>query len=352
MRIASLFAILLLGAGAWADDPPETAPAELAEARAQLEKAEETLGKAVARVAALEMPPTELTEAKARLDTAEEAFREALLQVVALGGGVDGRTRESHFKMHDLFPDRDNAMLGVVIHDHDDGVHVAAVTPDSGAEAAGILADDVIVAINGKVLSTEAHPGQSLREAMEEVEAGEKVAIAFVRDGEEHDVEVIATTHRHPGRSMRWRMAGPIDINPKAVHFFGGPGRHMQRRIHHAEPELELVDIGEDLGKYFGVDSGVLVLDTPPGSNLKPGDILRRIDDADIRNADEAYHLLADLNGASTATIRRENRSRNVKVEPLEGMDRHFDIIMRGVENAGNEVEEEIEVELESTEEE
>ena len=320
MKIASLFATLLLGVGAWPDDPPEAPPDELAEARAQLDKAREAFDKALARVTVLDVDA--LTD--------------------------DAHT--THFEFRDLFPGGDNAMLGVVIHDHDDGVHVAAVTPDSGAEAAGILADDVIVAINGKVLATQAHPGRSLREAMAEVEAGEKVAIAFVRDGEEHDVDVVATARAHPARSMRWRMAGPVDSN--AIHFFGGPGRHMERRIHRAHPELELVDIGEDLGKYFGVDSGVLVLDTPPGSNLKPGDILRRVDDADIRNADEAYRLLADLDEDGTASIRRENRSRNVKVEPLEGKDRHFDIIMRGHEDSGQEVEDEIEVVLEKAGEE
>ena len=314
MKIASLFATLLLAVGAWAEDPPKAPPAELDEARAQLDKAREAFQRALARVTVLDVD--------ALTDSAQA----------------------THFEFHDLFPGGDGAMLGVVIRDHDDGVHVAAVTPDSGAEAAGILADDVIVAINGKVLGSEAHPGRALRKAMDEVEAGEKVAIAFVRDGEEHDVDVLATAREHPARTMRWRMAGPRDS--KAIHFFGGPGRHMQRRVHRAESELELVDIGEDLGRYFGVDSGVLVLDTPPGSSLKPGDILRRVDDADIRNADDAYRLLADLDKDGTASIRRENRSRNVKVEPLEGVDRHFDIIMRGASDTGDEMEEEIEVEL------
>jgi len=71
----------------------------------------------------------------------------------------------------------------------------------------------------------------------------------------------------------------------------------------HGKGGLQLVDIGEDLGKYFGVDAGVLVLDVPPGSALKPGDILRRIDDADIGNAREAYRLLAELDAAGEATV-------------------------------------------------
>ena len=153
---------------------------------------------------------------------------------------------------------------------------------------------------------------------------------------------------RLDARCRASRLSG---LPSKAIHFFG-PERHMVRRIRRADPELELVDIGEDLGKYFGVDSGVLVLDTPPGSNLKPGDILRRVDDADIRNAEEAHRLLADLDEDGTAAIRRENRSRNVKVEPVEGMNRHFNDIMRGHEDSGQEVEEEIEVELETTDEE
>ena len=313
MKSTALSAILVLALGTFADEAPE-APAspDLAEATQQLAKAREAFAMAIAQVAALN-------------DDAAEGLGDFSIR---------------------FFPGEDDAMLGVVIRDTDEGVHVDAVTPDSGAEAAGIRADDVIVAINGKALASEPRPGKAVSEAMSEVAPGDAVAIAFLRDGEERDVEVIATARPHPAKSIRWRMARPS--GPDA--FFRSLRDAPNHRFFEEELELELVDIGEDLGKYFGVDAGVLVLDTPPGSNLKPGDILRRIDDADIRNAEEAYRLLADLDEDATASIRRENRSRNVKVEPMETGPSRFDFILRGQEDAGQEIEEEIELELETEE--
>ena len=312
MKSTALSAILVLALGTFANEAPEPpASPDLAEATQQLAKAREAFAMAIAQVAALN-------------DDAAEGLGDFSIR---------------------FFPGEDDAMLGVVIRDTDEGVHVDAVTPDSGAEAAGIRADDIIVAINGKALASEPRPGKAVSEAMSEVAPGDAVAIAFLRDGEERDVEVIATARPHPAKSIRWRMARPSGPDD----FFRSLRDAPNHRFFEEELELELVDIGEDLGKYFGVDAGVLVLDTPPGSNLKPGDILRRIDDADIRNAEEAYRLLADLDEDATAAIRRENRSRNVKVERMERESSHFNtFILRGHEDGGQEIEEEIEFELET----
>ncbi len=311
MKSATLSAILLFAVGTFADEAPEAQAVSLAEATAQLAKAREAFAEAIAKVAEFDA------------EALHEVHGPHPFESIQLSG-------------------QDDAMLGVVIRDADEGVYVAGVTPDSGAEAAGIRVDDIIVAINGMALAAEPHPGKTLREAMTEVEPGEAVAIAFLRDGEERDVEVTATARPHPAKSIRWRMGRPS--GPDAFWAFRGAPHHRRGPFHQEEPELELVDIGEDLGKYFGVDAGVLVLDTPPGSNLRPGDILRRIDDADIRNAEEAYRLLADLDEDGTASIRRESRSRNVKVEPMEMQASHFNFILRGHEDS-QEMEEEIELE-------
>ena len=239
-----------------------------------------------------------------RLTESRKAFEDALRQVESI-------------EFRQVFDN--GAVLGVVIRDDDSGVRVVGVTPDSGAEAAGILADDVITAINGRALTGGAHPARSLRRAMDDVDPGDTVQIVMVRDGEEHNVDVEAMRRPHTAGPFHWRT-GDADFS-----IFPSAGKHVRvfrdRAAAAARRKggLELVDIGEDLGKYFGVDAGVLVLDVPPGGELKPGDILRRINDADIGNADEAYRLLAKLDEAGEAAVRRENRSRTVAVEPLKG---------------------------------
>ena len=268
-----------------------------------------------------------------RLTESRKAFEDALRRVESI-------------EFHEVFDH--GAMLGVVIRDDDDGARVAGVTPDSGAEAAGILADDIIVAIDGRTLAGEAHPARLLRKAMDDVNPGDTVQIVLIRDGDEHGVDVEAMRRPHARGPFHWR-SGDADFS-----MFPSAGKHVRvfrdraATVARRNGGLELVDIGEDLGKYFGVDAGVLVLDAPPGSALKPGDIVRRINDADIGNAHEAYRLLADLDEAGEATVRRENRSRAVAVEPLKGLfERAYRIMMDRSDGKETEEEEKVEIEVE-----
>ena len=270
-----------------------------------------------------------------RLTEARKAFEDAL----------------RHVEQMDFRQVFDNgAMLGVVIRGQEDaGVQVLGVTPDSGAEAAGIQVDDLIVEINGRALSEKKHPARMLRRTMNDVDPGDAVQIVLIRDGEEHDLDVEAMRRPHSAGPFHWRT-GDEDFS-----IFPSAGKHVRMIRDRAAARargrdgLELVDIGEDLGGYFGVDAGVLVLDVPPGSALRPGDILRRIDDADVGNAHEAYRLLADLEEAGEATVRRENRSRTVAVERLKGFrERAYRIMMdRTGGDKDGEKEEEVEIEVE-----
>lgn len=306
MRFAVFSALILAAANGWAAEQPQDETSIAAEAQD-------------AAAMALE-----------RLTEAREAFEDALESVETI-------------EFREIFAD--GAMLGVVIRDDDDGVRVVGVTPDSGAEAAGVLVDDVIVAINDRDLADEAHPARRLRKAMDGVDPGDTVKIVLVRDGDAHNVDVEAMRRPHRkgpfhwnwnGRDMDWSMFPSGD---KHVRMLRG------RSGGHRKGDLKLVDVGEDLGKYFGVDAGVLVLNAPPGSELKPGDVLRRINDADIGSADEAYRLLADLDETGEATVRRENRGRTVAVEPLQGISMRAFKIMRDRHRGVQEEEVEIEVE-------
>ena len=309
MKLVLFTAMLAAAAGAWSADEPT---GESSMAPEPEDSAETAL--------------RHLTEAR-------KAFDDAIRQVESI----------------DFLQVFDNgAMLGVVIRDDEAGVRVVGVTPDSGAEAAGILADDVITAIDGRALDDKTRPARALRRAMDDVEPGDTVQIVLVRGGDERAVDVEAMRRPRAGGPFHWR-GGDTDVS-----IFPDAGKHVRvfrdRAVAaaHGKGGLQLVDIGEDLGKYFGVDAGVLVLDVPPGSALKPGDILRRIDDADIGNAREAYRLLAELDAAGEATVRRENRSRTVAVEPVEGrFKRAYRIMLDGPDGDGTAHEEEVEIEVE-----
>ena len=212
-------------------------------------------------------------------------------------------------RLHDR--DADRAFLGVLIERQDEsGIHVAGLSPDGGAEKAGLLPEDVIVAINGEPLRGERRPLRRLRRVLGEVEPGTSVALLVVRDGEEMDFDVATT----PAVSAKWldRLLAHEWLDRDGGEWLGRGRWFGERR----RPGLELVDIGEDLGAYFGVDAGVLVLDTPAASELKPGDIVRRIAGAAVSSAEDAYELLRMLEAQAEAEVRRKNRKVTVTLAP------------------------------------
>lgn len=198
----------------------------------------------------------------------------------------------------------DRAMLGVLIADQDEqGVTVGGVAPDGGAEAAGVLAGDVITGINGEPLTGLDRPGERLREILDDVESGDPVNVVILRDGELSDIEVVTTD------VYRGDLVPRFDFDFNWLPRVDVPGRvtAFRDRFERREDDLQLVDIGEDLGAYFGVDAGVLVLDTPAKTDLRPGDIIKRVDGADIGSAAEAYRLLEGDGEAAVEVQRKTN---------------------------------------------
>ena len=232
----------------------------------------------------------------------------------------------------------DRAMLGVLIADQDEqGVIVGGVAPDGGAEAAGVLAGDVITGINGEPLTGLDRPGERLREILDDVESGDPVNVVILRDGELSEIEVVTTDVYRGDLVPRF----DFDWLPRV----DVPGRviALRDRFEHRDSDLKLADIGEDLGDYFGVDAGVLVLDTPSNSDLRPGDILKRIDDADVGSSAEAYRLLAG-EGEAAVEVRRKNRSVDLTVEKHS---RRGGVFVLKSRDGGDEEDVEVHVEVE-----
>ena len=242
-----------------------------------------------------------------------------------------------------LWADRHTgAFLGVLVGGQSEaGLEVAGVTPDSGAEDAGVRADDVIVEINGKRLTGRRWPLRTLHRELEKVSPGDPVTVVISRDGDSQSFEVV-TTSFGASTDLDRRIAsanalatvfgghvGPVIVDDHIG--VGGPNLRPGRFLFDTPDGLRLVDIGADLGDYFGVDGGVLVLNTPAGSELKPGDILRRINGADIASAAEAYQLLWRLPVASSGAedaeveVRRKNRTLKVAMPAISRDVLHHD---------------------------
>ena len=203
--------------------------------------------------------------------------------------------------------------LGILIAREDaEGIRVASVTPGGGAEEAGIQANDLIVRVNESDLTGSSTPIMLLHKMLDDVEAGETVKVEVLRDGEPLNVDVVPQRGAM-GRMFRLEPGNSIE---HVVDIW--PGRNERRR--EKAFGFKLVDVGESLGAYFGVDGGVLVLTADDDGELLPGDVLQRVGDDDVTDADAAYLALAEAEESTRVVVRRNGKRKTLAVEPIQGV--------------------------------
>lgn len=241
---------------------------------------------------ATESPPPDraaiekqLAEARARLDDAARDVADLSRQLY--GGHERDVVKVGQGRQR-------GAMLGINIGDapqRDEGVEVMGVSPGGAAERSGLRTGDVIVAVNGKALrkSGDRTPSQELVEFMRGVEPGQVVTVDYLRAGKRLSAAVTTTRSETPmARILRDRMALPLPEGMELPDFeeMLGPGRSFR--------SLELVQVTPGLGKYFGTDSGLLVVRVPAGGGLplEEGDVLQSIDGRTPDSPGHAFRIL------------------------------------------------------------
>lgn len=216
-------------------------------------------------------------------------------------------------------------VLGVIL-DGDDGagVRIAAVTPESGAAKAGLRAGDRITAIGGKPLAGADGDARlaDARARLRSLDDKTPVALGYVRDGRSATVNVTPSAGdqlvmlHDGGKAFEFSGAPLLHVDPegmaraeaRAIRIApGGIAPQIHREIIRerlcedgdcrlpalAEAfrwnGLNLASVDKDLGRYFGTDSGVLVLSIPEGmGGLRPGDVLKKVDGKTVSSPREA----------------------------------------------------------------
>ena len=312
--ICTLFALAVLGT-AYAEDAVTAAEAGV-EKSVEIEVQD--------RAAAREDRRAERRE---RMAAAREGMEEARERMAEAAREMAEAVREAELRGHfdelvERYRHGDRAFLGVLIAEQGEhGITVAGLSPDGGAEKAGIVEDDVIVAINGESLVGDDEPVDVLHEILEDVAPGDAVELVVLRDDETIPLEVVTTAPVADFR-MAARRLGRVGRDFGRDFDFEWRERRPGRLDRRERDGLRLTDIGEDLGDYFGVDAGVLVLDTPAKSGFMPGDILKRIDGAAVSSAADGHRLLRQLTEDAQAEVRRKNRKVMVDVSPLPKRER------------------------------
>jgi len=183
---------------------------------------------------------------------------------------------------------------------------VIGLTPGGGAEAAGIEQDDRLVSVNGESVVDGAP--ESIRDALEGVEAGTSVPVVVEREGQQLTFDVETTSVIRDVRVFGLRAApdaGDVEREivimqpngPQAGEGAGPPGQPFPPRA----PLFSVLGQGSDLisnhvglEHYFGTAEGVVVLRIDPENDfdLRDGDVVLRLDDETIGRPVDLGRLL------------------------------------------------------------
>jgi len=215
------------------------------------------------------------------------------------------------------------AMLGVLIDEpaRKQGVYISGVTPGGGAADAGLRAGDVILAINDTALDGGSdHPHSQISKVMMQVNAGDTVAVRYARGSAQLVVDVVTQAAGHHAQLLAHQNIDldkyeqieidveRFDIDDMVGELSRALGVDLQRKPPaqaHFAANLEaphLVSLEPDLARYFGTDSGVLLVAAGASEKkLKGGDVIKEVAGQVVRQPSDVRLALQAHDAASQA---------------------------------------------------
>jgi len=188
------------------------------------------------------------------------------------------------------------------------GALVTRVMPGSPAETAGLKANDVIVAVDGKFVASS----ESLREDLNARKPGDTVSIELVRDGKRQTIEATLAGRLGDFRSFGGPNGGSFFYKgmPEGFEFSmpGGMSFPSAPRL-----GVAVLPMTEELREYFGVgrDEGVLVSAVTKGSpaataGLRAGDVLVTVDGESVSRTGDISRILASKSADGPRSVQIE----------------------------------------------
>lgn len=276
---------------------------------------------------------TEAREAEMdrQLMEAEERIAEAARQIAEIT-----RERLPHMvEIERRFELSDKPRLGVTIDGDEnsadsgpvEGVAIMGVTPGSAASDAGLRSGDVITSVNDESLSAKNAriASDRLLDFMRGVEVGDVLKVEYLREGKVGSVEVeprVVENHM-----FVWRNDGGRSFAaPGMPHAPGAPEVIKKFKMDYGFPwagtgigELELVELNEGLGRYFGTQKGLLVISAPESDafELQDGDVIQSIDGREPKDVRHAMRILSSYQSGEQLKlgIMRDKKKRTIDVE-------------------------------------
>lgn len=209
-------------------------------------------------------------------------------------------------------------VIGVALGDAESsGVLIKGVMETAPAYLAGVEAGDVILRIDDIDIADLEHPTESVIEVITSRQPGTVIRFTLLRNEDEMEVDV-ATIDRLSMERLRaiggeWHAVDGVTINNAPV----DPRiwNIITASIPGAENRVYVMEIEEDLGSYFDVEYGVLVIKAPEVDGLQAGDILLKVDEKPIRSLSHAFQHKHAANTQVEIQFKRKKSEKKVTLE-------------------------------------
>ncbi len=258
-----------------------------------------------------------LREAEERLEVAAREIAEITRERLPQMAEIERRIMVSGKPRMGITIDGDNDTGPV------EGVAVIGVTPGTAADDAGLHAGDIITSVEGTTLSAESsmEANKTLLTLLAGVEEGDVLQVEYLRNGNVAIVEVSPRISKK--RAFAWV---PDDQDIHVQRFTGMPDIVREFRFDGGFPfgggawgSMELIELNEGLGKYFGTNVGLLVVSAPKldGIELQDGDVIQSIDGREPEDVRHAMRILNSYKWGENLElgIMRDKKRRKLKIE-------------------------------------
>ncbi len=273
-----------------------------------------------------------ISAAQSDWETAVEEIREELHKSMEEIHELKERLREDglpSIRGFDALGTQGRASLGVFLQQSNDNqLLIAGFASQSNTKDSGVEEGDVLIAIDAQDLTGDLATASTVIEYLETIEPGAKVILTVMRGDEE--LQYTVETHSRPpmlgwiDRRLGDRQDLPYfeyrqeraDRNDGWLDRIPWGNRNVPRDD---KSDVEVTDLNPELGSYFGVDSGVLVLKASDESALEAGDVIVAVGDHDVASSHELHEKLKDASGS--VTVQRDGKSIELTIdETLEGL--------------------------------
>ena len=311
-KIMVIAALVLIGAQAIAQEDAEL----VREAEARLRAAE------VAQEAKIIRQRSNQVEVEVRMQDAEQKLAEAARRVADLS--MAQLPRMEH--MERIIQANRGPVLGVTIGGEDEsgpveGVNILGVSPGGAAAEAGLRAGDVITSVNGESLTADnsEEANSKLLDFMQGVEAGDELEIEYLRNGKSATTEIMPRRMDHNVFAFNFDDGNFVVPNAPAPPSARQFGNFIWHSDGHGFGNMELAQLSERLGSYFGTDDGLLVVRAPEDEELQleDGDVILSIDGREPTSVAHAMRILGSYESGEVLKIEimRDKRKQTITLE-------------------------------------